>query len=295
MSTDFCSQQSYEMGVAPYGTASEAVVWLLLEYHGEWRSQALDDNDLSPAVQTWLSEAQRQIPNSRVLFIRSEKPQATLSFYIAQTTPHQSTLYHLSFTEYQHLLNYNPQHIIDGIGEIAPSSEKLFLVCTNGKRDQCCAKFGLPIYQAMQAEQGVRTWQCTHIGGHRFATTGIALPSGVTYGYITPAHVSTLAQSIRTDQLVLTLYRGRSAYPAWVNAAEYFLCKQTGMLSSMEWSWRTTEQVAKNRWRVDFSHVEGKGYRVSLGAIEGEPVPSSCFQAYKPQPRFQLEQIEALD
>lgn len=279
------------MGVVPYGTASEAVVWLLLEYQGEWRSQALDDNDLPPAVQTWLNEAQRQIPNSRVLFIRSETLHPVLSFYIAQTTPQQTTLHHLSFTEYDHLLKYDPQQMMAGISDVSPSTEKLFLVCTNGKRDQCCAKFGLPIYQAMQAEQGISTWQCTHIGGHRFAATGITFPSGVTYGYITPEQVPTLAHSIRADQVVLPLYRGRAAYPAWVNAAEYFLRKQTGRLSDADVVWRATEQVHGSAWQVTFD-IGGSSYRVRLSMTQSEPVPSSCSQPYKPQARFHLERID---
>ncbi|MFZ4825985.1 MAG: sucrase ferredoxin [Phototrophicaceae bacterium] len=295
MSTDFCSQQSYQMGIEPYGTASEAMVWLLLEYHGEWRNQALEDNDLPPAVQAWLHDAQRCIPRSRPLLIRSEKPRATRSFYIIDTTPHRPTLYHVPFDDYSELLSYDPQQIIQGHSQLSPSDEKLFLVCTNGKRDQCCAKFGLPIYQAFQSQEGIHTWQCTHIGGHRFASTGIVFPSGVTYGYITEEQVPSLAQAIRADQVLLPLYRGRTAYSAWVNAAEYFLRKQEQLLADADLTWRTSEQVSADVWQIMFSDAQGKSYRVQLNVTQHEPLPSSCFQPYKPQARFHLQHIEQVD
>ncbi len=47
--------------------------------------------------------------------------------------------------------------------------DPLALVCTNGKRDRCCALLGRPL-AAELASSGVEgVWEVTHLGGHRFS------------------------------------------------------------------------------------------------------------------------------
>ncbi len=58
----------------------------------------------------------------------------------------------------------------------------LWLVCTNGRRDLCCAEAGRPIAAALSERWPEATWETTHLGGHRFAGTLLALPDGVALG-----------------------------------------------------------------------------------------------------------------
>lgn len=44
-----------------------------------------------------------------------------------------------------------------------------FLVCTHGKKDTCCAELGRPIMNAVTSVEETDMWECTHIGGDRFA------------------------------------------------------------------------------------------------------------------------------
>ena len=62
------------------------------------------------------------------------------------------------------------------------SDARLYLVCTNGNRDKCCAKFGQPVYEQVARDVGESAWQTTHIGGHRFAATIMLLPTGDMFG-----------------------------------------------------------------------------------------------------------------
>ena len=46
---------------------------------------------------------------------------------------------------------------------------------------------------ALATDHGGRTWECTHLGGHRFAGNMVCLPDGVVYGRVTPADGPRLA------------------------------------------------------------------------------------------------------
>ena len=50
----------------------------------------------------------------------------------------------------------------------------------------CCAERGRPIAEALAARWPEETWETTHLGGHRFAGTLLALPSGLALGRLDP-------------------------------------------------------------------------------------------------------------
>ena len=56
----------------------------------------------------------------------------------------------------------------------------VLLVCTNGRRDVCCAVRGRPVALDAAALAPGRVWEASHTGGHRFAPTGVLLPHGAT-------------------------------------------------------------------------------------------------------------------
>ena len=60
-----------------------------------------------------------------------------------------------------------------------PHRDPLVLVCTNGRHDPCCATFGRPLARVLR--EGARrddVWECSHIGGDRFAANIVILPEG---------------------------------------------------------------------------------------------------------------------
>jgi len=97
-----------------------------------------------------------------------------------------STLYRFALDDYEDLLNLDLAAIVAGepIYQKYVSDERVFLVCTNGRRDKCCAKFGPPIYAEVARAVGDAAWQTTHIGGHRFSACVVFLPDGIIYGRI---------------------------------------------------------------------------------------------------------------
>jgi hypothetical protein len=55
----------------------------------------------------------------------------------------------------------------------------VLLVCTNGRRDVCCALRGRPVALEAAGLAPGRVWESSHTGGHRFAPTAVLLPHGV--------------------------------------------------------------------------------------------------------------------
>ena len=97
----------------------------------------------------------------------------------------------------------------------------LILVCTHARRDACCARLGRPLVDDMLAVADPdRIWETTHLGGHRFAPTCLALPSQVIYGRVTSDRVAELARAIERGEVVADLMRGRTTYAPALQAAE---------------------------------------------------------------------------
>jgi len=98
--------------------------------------------------------------------------------------------------------------------------EPNYFVCTNGQRDLCCARFGLRSYAVLRELVGPRVWQITHLGGHRFAPNVLVLPEGLLYGRVSEEAVENFVAQVEAGDVDFAHLRGRSVYPAQVQAAE---------------------------------------------------------------------------
>ncbi|MDC3002011.1 hypothetical protein OA174_05370 [Actinomycetota bacterium] len=75
-----------------------------------------------------------------------------------------------------------------GLHPVVAMEEAWEFVCTHGKRDVCCATSGRGYALARQAAApDAHVWECSHLGGHRFAPTCLFLPSGRLYGRLDAA------------------------------------------------------------------------------------------------------------
>jgi hypothetical protein len=114
-----------------------------------------------------------------------------------------------------------------GLGE--PASSPLYLVCTHGKHDACCARHGAPLYRALADFGDGAVWEATHVGGDRFAGNLVCFPHGLYFGRVGPADAGAVARAYARGRIALDFYRGRSSYPPAVQAAECFLRRAEGL------------------------------------------------------------------
>ncbi len=150
----YCSQAA--QGETLSGTADQVDVWLMLEYRPSWGARVVDDNDLSEDVRRWLSEQVGRL-RDRGLVVR---PQFIRQPEIDRSDTRlllgfDDTLTMVSCEGYRDLLDL---HLCDVLDEGATQvlTEPNYFVCTNGQRDLCCARFGLPAYAALREIAGER-------------------------------------------------------------------------------------------------------------------------------------------
>lgn len=106
------------------------------------------------------------------------------------------------------------------------------------------------------------TAQCSHIGGDRFACNVLWMPYGIYYGFVSPETAEELVESVRQKRILLSHLRGRSCFPPFIQAAEYFLRRELGLVHVTAPSLVHHEKYA-GRGFVDLS-VAGTTYRVHL-------------------------------
>jgi hypothetical protein len=287
----FCSVLARQAGEPIFGTATEVKFWLLLEYREPWRAKAEDDNDLPARIQSFLTEQLTAIPDSRLLFVKQQHPvREELKVFAVSTDESAPALYEFELESYDDLLALD----FTGIGAVSSRrrEEPLFLACTNTKRDKCCAKFGIPAFQALQESQGEAAWQCSHIGGHRYAPNILFLPHSVNYGFLSPEEIGPAAVTYRDGRLYdLDHYRGRTYYAPHVQAADYFLRQELSLYDLAAVRLRSAELVAKDTWRVRFDiPATGEGHQLELiSRVTEEPRLTSCSPSIlEPVPRYQL-------
>ena len=104
-----------------------------------------------------------------------------------------------------------------------PSPDPLFVVCTHGRRDPCCAELGRPLARAVGSAFSDATWEGTHIGGDRFAGNMVAFPHGLYFGRLDERSGVEAASAYARGTIDLDHLRGRSCRPMDVQAAELFL------------------------------------------------------------------------
>jgi len=211
-------------------------VWIVLEHHGVWGAKAVRDCDLSEAVKRRLSMWESEIEGARVQLVRrSGRARSGVRLWFGVSDLGGARVVEWTLAEADALLEVDLAREVDTLrrGETPlgarESSEPLVLVCTNGRRDVCCALRGNPVAQALAKEPGLSTWQTTHLGGHRFAATLLQLPQGLCYGWVEPEEVPELAEAIRRAEVFrVDRLRGRTALAKPEQAAESLWRQRTG-------------------------------------------------------------------
>lgn len=262
-----CSILSEFAGEPLAGTAATASAWLCLEQPGPWGRDAVLESHLDPQLG---AELQRRADGTgvRILLIRRPGRHADTHVpagrrvYLAATTPGASWLEQADISGPEELLELDFAALGAGHSTAfgTPVREPLLLVCTNSKRDVCCALYGRPIAMALNL------WECTHTGGHRFAPTGVLLPTGHLYGRLD----EDLARRLVTEGVAADRCRGRSCFSPHGQVAEVAVREKIGETRDV------LTVVAETADSATVRHADGREWRVSLTEHPVPPRPSSC-------------------
>jgi hypothetical protein len=217
-----CADRSEARGEPLIGTASRYRFWLMLEQPGPWGHDALVQSDLPTDVGTRLRALGRGL-RIRVLLIkrRGGGPGRSRRCFVAYTGVRERRLRTFNIRDPADVLDLDLASAVrnrfDGIGDAVASP--LYLVCTHGKHDPDCARRGGPLYRSVADLPNA--WECTHIGGDRFAGNLVCFPHGLYFGRVDASAGRAVASAYAQGRIDLAHYRGRSALSPPAQAAEY--------------------------------------------------------------------------
>lgn len=244
------------------GTATVSTRFLLLEHRGPWGRDAVDDTALSSDAR-----AHAQAFDGRVMLIRRPgSNDVAPATYFAEVLPHVGTLRRLA----------KPG---DGAGTALDG--QLLLVCTHGRRDACCARLGVPLYDALARHASEdRVWQSSHHGGHRFAANVLALPSGVQLGRVPPREAAAVVSQLGAGRIPLDWYRGRTLDSPRCQAADAEVRRTLGLDRIAD-----VRPLRDDGRAIDVTVPEGVVH-VRVDETDGPLLPPSC--GAEPEPSRRL-------
>lgn len=293
-----CSVVAEAVDVPAFGTAAPARFWVGVEQPGPWGRVAALQSHLPKDVGTALD---RECSNrgGRLVLVRRpgshpDPPRTPQRLFAAWSGPGEFLL-STHFLDPERLLDLDLDALARGDASAVAASlpdlvatDPVLLVCTNGRRDVCCAVRGRPVALAGHAAYPKRVWECSHTGGHRFSATGVLLPWGRTLARLEDEPAHTLLDAADDGRLPSELLgprndRGWSAIPAPWQAAESLVREVAGAtdLAAARIDPQPGASVAQGG-PVRVTLADGRAWLVEVTKGRTEPHPGSCGQPAVP-------------
>ncbi|MEJ3655927.1 sucrase ferredoxin [Actinomycetes bacterium KLBMP 9759] len=279
-----CAVQARILDEPLAGTTPVARGWLCLEHRGAWPHDVTRHPD--PAVSGFAARATAL--GWRLQLIRRTGRRTgdhPVRVFFADTAPGSTRLTSLT---------------VEGPSELAdvplpvPGAElpgrrvrdPLLLVCTHGRRDRCCALDGRALALAVEAAGESSVWECTHLGGHRFAPTALVLPTGYLYGHLDATAAIYARKAAGLHEVEVTRCRGRSTWSPAGQVAELAVRSATGLRDADELTVEPGDGVVRVTAR------DGRRWDVVVEETTGEPRPASCGVAALPWAGLRATRVE---
>lgn len=278
-------------GLSAFGTAPQASFWVALEQPGPWGRDAFTQSHLDADIGSRL-ESLAAAHGGRALLIRAPGHHTD-----AHSGPRR-VLVAGGLSGAAWLLGgqiEDPAQILDlpwdrlaatrpiQIPGLAPEPPAL-LVCTNAKRDRCCALTGRPLVAAL-AQEGRRVWECSHSSGHRFAATAVLLPYGQILARLTPGLAGEVLDAAERGRFAIgalneTHDRGVSWLPPREQAAVSWVRAQEGVTEIAGVTALDSGEV------VTVASSAGARWDVRVTERIGESLAESCGKPGRPSHAF---------
>jgi hypothetical protein len=279
------------------GTASTVRAFLLLEMPGPWGVHALRDGRLPDDLSTELERRCEGLGVRPLLVRRHGRTRTrTARCFGAYADPHEPWMETTTLQRPEDVLDLPLERLARGgsLG-LEPHREPVLLVCTHGRHDVCCAEHGRPIAAALAASYPQLTWECSHIGGDRFAGNVVVLPDGLYYGRADRHSAPAIVRMHLSGDLDLDHLRGRAGYRFPTQAAEWHLRREIGVTGTRRL------RLERERTRDDLTDVvfavdDGQRWRVRVRTGRGEPCQLTCRVDQLRRPlRFELLGLEPVE
>lgn len=299
MTADSCSALARVAGEPLAGTAPAALTWVVVEHPGPWGRDALADADLPRSSRDAL--VRLKAAGVGVLLGRPAERTSLPGhprILLARTAAGGSLLREGISPDLVDLTRWDPEALAAGhlpaFG--TPASLPVLLVCTQGRRDACCAVQGRELLRSLlqaTSDHRPRIWESSHIGGHRFAPVTLSLPSGDVHGQLRAADGPRLSAATFAGEVMPLHLRGRTHEPPPLQAAcaavrtahsitaaddLHALRTVGGRVLPADARWQPDEPVVE----AEVRHVDGRAWRVVIQRTPIPARPESCGGESKP-------------
>lgn len=302
---DACSVGFDRSAVSAFGTAARAGFWLALEQEGPWGRVAATESHLPPDTGRWLDE-QCAARGGRLLLLRRPgrhpDPHGAggRTAYLAFSgddpwllVVHDASLDDLRSADLDALARGDRSAVLASLPAAQPA-DPVLLVCTNGRRDVCCALRGRPVALEAAGLAAGRVWESSHTGGHRFAPTAVLLPHGVALARLDGGRCADVLAAADEGRLPVWALgprhdRGRSALAGPGQAAESHVRQVAGETSLTALATRPLAEDPGGGERWEVSHTDGRRWVVGVARRSaGAALPESCGKPAIPAQEWHL-------
>lgn len=252
----------------------------MVEQPGPWGQDAVTQSRLPGDTARALEQRAEEL-GARVILIRRYgrvEEARERSCFVACTGPDAGWVEEFTVESPTQLLELDLQPLVRGeqLGG-RPVQQPLYLVCTNGRHDACCAEFGRPLARALNRSRSEQTWECSHIGGDRFAANLLCFPHGLYFGWVNPTDGLRIVELYEQGLIDLDHYRGRCGLTFLEQAAEHFARQRYGLRRVDDLVRERRERVGTGRFAVVFTRPDGGRVQVDLAvAREAAAQPLTC-------------------
>lgn len=248
---DWCATTSQDRAEPLTATASRVERWLLVEHRGPWGPQSVPSSRMPVAAARALGRA-AAAAHARLLLLRRPAGVACDDgrwVFAVDSRAGSERVLARHVDDDAELETLVPPY--DGVPDgWTVVSGPLLLVCTHGRHDRCCATRGRPVARALAAAHPRTTWECSHVGGDRFAANLVVLPQGLYVGRVEADEVVGLVDALAAGTLPEGRLRGRSSLPLPTQAAQDFARSQLGRWSVDDLAPVAQEHAGHDAWRV---------------------------------------------
>lgn len=271
-----CAGSARDRADPPLGTAPRTLRWLLLEHDGPWRSDALAGSGLPEDLLGRLNGAAVRA-DGRILLIRrpgrqrrSRRRRWAVADAVAGTV----------WGDWSRPDDLEEAaEVLGGEPWTGGQADPVLLVCTHGVHDTCCALRGRPVAAVLHEQWPDATWECSHVGGDRFAANVVVLPDGVYYGNLDAGDASGVFAEHLEGRMDIAHLRGLARFTPVVQVAVGALLERYGPFPAAAVTDADAYATAADRWVVEVG-VSGQPRRRVTVATSPRPAAAlTCHAA----------------
>jgi len=176
------------------------------------------------------------------------------------------------------------------------TADPVVLVCAHARHDACCGLHGRPVAAALAEARPDLVWECTHVGGHRFAANLVLPLDGTYYGRIeAETAVDVVDAHLDRSEISAEHVRGFSWMAPAAQAVAVEAHRRWGPAGADDVDAASVVALEPDRWRVELvgGQILPSSITAEVERVVGPVARLSCQADPTPTERFVIRTLDA--